>query len=122
HTPHHTLIAAAPLQFNAHFTCNRATVKRPSFPTRRSSDLYSGDGLNNGAIDNGNNESVTTVKDTPQLVTKASETNGGVVGQAVLRHTATRPGCNHGPISYVTFSLEKPDNTTTTVGTRQVNG
>ena len=53
---------------------------------------YSGDGLNNGAIDDGTNESLTTVAASPSIATSASETAGGVVGTSVLSDSATISG------------------------------
>ena len=53
---------------------------------------YSGDSLNNGASDNGANEGVTTIMASPTIVTQASESNGGVVGIAMLTDSATLSG------------------------------
>src|SRR5262249_51370698 len=53
---------------------------------------YAGDSLNNGAVDNGANESLTTVKASPTISTQASETAGGVVGTAVLSDSVTVSG------------------------------
>ena len=52
---------------------------------------YSGDGLNNGAVDDGGDESLTTVMASPTITTTASET-GDVVGTAVLSDAATAGG------------------------------
>src|SRR6185437_9496003 len=41
---------------------------------------YSGDSLNDGAVDNGDNESVTSIKASPSIKTKASVTGKGVIG------------------------------------------
>jgi hypothetical protein len=82
---------------------------------------YSGDSLNNGAIDNGNNESLTTVKTTPTIVTMASETGGGVVGTAMLNDSAVLTGTFMGT-GTITFTLTQPDGTTITVGTDTVAG
>ena len=53
---------------------------------------YTGDGLNNGAIDNGTNESLTTVKASPTIATAASEHGraGGGHGGAQRRGDAQR--------------------------------
>ncbi|HEX4144968.1 MAG TPA: SdrD B-like domain-containing protein, partial [Pirellulales bacterium] len=82
---------------------------------------YSGDGLNNGAIDNGVNESLTTVKASPAVTTSASETAGGVVGTSILSDSATISGSYTGSGS-ITFTLTAPNSTTTTVGTVAVSG
>src|SRR5207253_1701211 len=52
---------------------------------------YSGDGLNNGAIDNGQNESATIIKASPSISTSASQV-GNVVGSAVLSDSASISG------------------------------
>src|SRR5260221_327417 len=49
---------------------------------------FSGDSLNNGASDDGSNESVTTTKANASLSTSASMTAGGVVGSSILSDTA----------------------------------
>jgi uncharacterized repeat protein (TIGR01451 family) len=82
---------------------------------------YSGDGLNNGAVDNGVNESLTTVKASPTITTSASETAGGVVGSAVLIDSVTVSGGDN-PTGTVTLTLTAPDGTTSTVGAVTVTG
>ena len=82
---------------------------------------YSGDGLNNGAIDDGTNESVTTIKSSPAISTSASETAGGVVGTSVLSDSATISGGYNVSGGSITFTLTAPDNSTTTVGTVPVS-
>jgi sporulation-control protein spo0M len=82
---------------------------------------YAGDGLNNGAVDNGQNESLTTVKASPSISTSASETAGGVVGTAVLSDSVTVTG-GDSPTGTVTFTLDQPDGTTITVGTVTISG
>ncbi|HEV3137357.1 MAG TPA: SdrD B-like domain-containing protein, partial [Pirellulales bacterium] len=77
---------------------------------------YSGDGLNNGAIDNGVNESLTTVKASPAISTQASE-NGNVVGSAILKDSATITGGYNITGGSITFTLTAPNNSTSTVGT-----
>ena len=90
-------------------------------PGHRSRDVhlacasYSGDSLNNGASDNGQNEFSTTVKANPTISTQASETAGGVVGTAMLSDSATVAGGDN-PAGSVTFTLTAPDGTTSTVG------
>src|SRR5262249_59394045 len=101
--------------------CPFTSTAPPTVPTRRCSDLvsgnatynsptvlatmvgtyvwhasYSGDGLNNGAVDNGVNESLTTVKASPAIATNASETAGGVLGTSVLNDSATLSGAYNG--------------------------
>ena len=46
---------------------------------------YSGDGLNNGAIDDGTNESVTTVHGQPGCQHQRQRDGGGVVGTPIER-------------------------------------
>src|SRR5205807_384727 len=53
---------------------------------------YSGDGLNNGAIDNGTGESETSNKASPTVSTSASETGSGVVGTDSTSDSATVSG------------------------------
>src|SRR5207302_1032624 len=81
---------------------------------------YSGNSLNNGAIDNGVNESVTTVKASPAIVTSASET-GNVVGSAVLHDSATISG-SYNRSEERRVGMAQPDTTTRTVGTVKVSG
>ena len=77
--------------------------------------------MNNGAIDNGVNESLTTVDASPAVTTSASETAGGVVGTSVLGDSATIAG-GYNEAGSITFTLTAPNNTTTTVGTVPVSG
>src|SRR5439155_1606399 len=82
---------------------------------------YSGDVNNNGASDNGANESVTTVKASPAISTQAGETAGGVARTTVVRDTATVTG-GYGPTGTITFTLTAPDGSTSAVGTVTVRG
>jgi hypothetical protein len=82
---------------------------------------YNGDGLNNSAVDNGANESVTTIKANPAIVTSAAVSAGGVVGTAQLSDSATLSG-GYNPTGTITFSLKAPDGSTSTVATVSVNG
>ena len=70
---------------------------------------YGGDGLNNGAVDNGINESVTIVAASPTLITSASVTAGNVVGNAIPEDSAVLSGGyqESGPL---TFTLTAPNN------------
>jgi uncharacterized repeat protein (TIGR01451 family) len=77
--------------------------------------VYSGDSLNNGAEDNGANESITSVKASPMIVTNATVTGGGVVGTGTTCDSATLSGSYKGT-GTITFSLTAPDNTTSQVG------
>src|SRR5207253_6142502 len=72
---------------------------------------YSGDGLNNGAIDNGNNESVTTVKASPAILTGASASAGGVLGSTSISDTATISGGDN-ETGVIHFTVTGPGNTT----------
>ncbi len=76
---------------------------------------YSGDSLNNGAVDNGANESVDSIKASPSIVTDASRTGGGVVGTGTTCDSATLSGSYQGT-GTITFSLTAPDSTTTQIG------
>jgi uncharacterized repeat protein (TIGR01451 family) len=83
---------------------------------------YSGDSLNNGAIDNGANESVTSIKARPSVSTKASVTGSGVVGVDSTSDSATVSGGDH-PSGSIQFSIKAPDGTTSKVGSAvAVNG
>ena len=83
---------------------------------------YSGDSLNNGAVDNGANESVTSTKASPSISTKASVTGNGVVGVDSTSDSATVSGGDH-PSGSIQFSLKAPDGTTSPVGSPvAVNG
>jgi uncharacterized repeat protein (TIGR01451 family) len=76
---------------------------------------YSGDSLNNGAVDNGDNESVTSIKASPSVSTQASVTGNGVVGTDSTTDTATISGGDN-PGGTIQFSITDPNGTTTTVG------
>jgi len=83
---------------------------------------YSGDSLNNGAVDNGSNESVTSHKASPSISTSASVTGNGVVGTDSTSDTATVSGGDH-PSGSIQFSIKAPDGTTSSVGSPvTVNG
>ncbi|HXR42795.1 MAG TPA: DUF11 domain-containing protein, partial [Acidothermaceae bacterium] len=83
---------------------------------------YSGDSLNNGAVDNGDNESVTTGKASPSISTKASVTGDGVVGTDSTSDTATVAG-GVSPTGTIQFSITDPNGHKTAVGgTVTVNG
>ena len=58
---------------------------------------------------------------TPSISTQASMTAGGVVGTAMLSDSVTVSGGDN-PTGVVTFTLTAPDNSTTTIGTVNVNG
>ena len=57
-----------------------SSVKLTLVGTYTWSASYSGDSLNDGAVDNGDNESVTSIPASPSISTKASVTGTGVVG------------------------------------------
>jgi len=77
--------------------------------------VYSGDSLNNGAQDNGANESVTSIPASPTLVTNASTTGNGVVGTDTTCDSATLSGSFNGT-GTITFTLTAPDSSTSQVG------
>ena len=89
----------------------RTTVVATQVGTYTWHASYAGDGLNNGAADNGSNESVTTVKASPTLVTTASfkSGSGNVVGSAIPEDSAVLSGGyqESGPL---TFTLTAPNN------------
>ncbi|OYV85111.1 MAG: hypothetical protein B7Z73_14210, partial [Planctomycetia bacterium 21-64-5] len=83
---------------------------------------YSGDSLNNGAVDDGQNESVTTIKACPTIATCASATANNSAGSAELSDSVTVSGGDN-PTGTVTFTLTQPDGTTVPVGTAvTING
>ena len=98
-------------------TYNAPTVTATEVGTYTWHASYSGDGLNNGAIDNGANESVTTVNASPAISTSASESAGGVVGSAVLSDSATISGGYNVSGGSITFTITAPNGGTSTVGT-----
>jgi Matrixin/Prealbumin-like fold domain len=106
---------------NGAHTYTGPTVQATEVGTYTWHAAYLGDNLNNGASDNGINESVTTVKATPTISTCATITSGGVCGSAQTSDTLTVTGGNH-PTGIVTFTLKAPDGTTSTVGTVTING
>ncbi|HKD94192.1 MAG TPA: DUF11 domain-containing protein [Gaiellaceae bacterium] len=103
------------------------TYQSPSCPlmtqvgTYKWSASYSGDSLNNGAVDNGQNESVDSIKASPTIVTNASTQGGNVVGTGTTCDSATLSGSYNGT-GTITFTLKAPDNSVSTVGSVQVGG
>ncbi|MGN6368616.1 MAG: SdrD B-like domain-containing protein [Phycisphaerae bacterium] len=81
---------------------------------------YSGDSLNNGALDNGANESLTTTKASPAIATVASA-NGTTVGSAVLSDKVIVSG-GLNPSGVIAFTVTRPDGTTATVGNITISG
>ena len=82
---------------------------------------YSGDSLNNGASDNGANESVSSVKASPTISTNASITSGGICGVAQTTDKVTVAG-GDSPTGTITFTLTAPNGSTTTVGMVTISG
>ena len=119
--PNNTTTTVGTVSVSGNGTYNAPTVTATQVGTYVWHASYSGDGLNNGAVDNGTNESLTTVKASPSIATSASETAGGVVGTSVLSDAATISGAYSGTGS-ITFTLTAPNNTTTTIGTVSVSG
>src|SRR5262249_7739538 len=79
---------------------------------------YSGDGLNNGDVDDGVNESLNVVNAGPSISTMASfvnPPNSNVVGTAGLTDKATITG-GFNPTGTIKFTITRPDNTTVQVG------
>ena len=83
---------------------------------------YTGDGLNSGAVDNGANESVTTVKTTPSIATTASGTANDVVGSSLLSDQAVISNSYDITSGTITFTLTAPDNSTTVEAVSVVPG
>ncbi|HWG45730.1 MAG TPA: SpaA isopeptide-forming pilin-related protein, partial [Gemmataceae bacterium] len=110
-----TITVGSAVTVNGNSIYNAPTVLATQVGTYTWHASYSGDSLNNGAIDNGNNESITTVKASPAVSTQATETAGGVVGTAVLSDSATVTGGDN-PAGTITFTLTQPDGTTIPVG------
>ncbi len=83
---------------------------------------YSGDSFNNGAVDNGSNESVNSHKASPSIATRASVSANGVVGTDSTSDSATVSGGDH-PSGSIQFSIKAPDGSTSMVGSPvTVNG
>jgi uncharacterized repeat protein (TIGR01451 family) len=101
-------------------TCNAPTVLATEVGTYNWHANYSGDGLNNGVVDNGTNESITTIKASPTIITSSSETAGGVVGSSVLSDSVTVSGGDN-PTGTVTFTLTRPDGTVISAGSVSIN-
>ena len=80
---------------------------------------YGGDGLNNGAIDNGSNESVTTVNASPSISTVASA--GGTVGSASVYDTATLAG-GYSETGNIVFTLYDSSNNAVFTSTKSASG
>ena len=114
-----TTVGTVPVSGNGTYSSPTATATQVGTYVWHAS--YSGDGLNNGAIDNGVNESLTTVKDSPTIATKASETAGGACGSSALSDSATLSG-GYNETGTITFTVTEPNNTTVTVGTVTVSG
>jgi uncharacterized repeat protein (TIGR01451 family) len=70
---------------------------------------YSGDGLNNGAVDNGQNESVTTIKASPAINT-TQQPPTAIVGGSIADKATVSGGFN--PTGTVTFNLYNNPNAT----------
>ena len=79
------------------------------------SATYGGDTKNSPVHDNGQNETLATVKAAPALNTQATATAGNVVGTSILSDKATLSGA-YSPTGLVTFTLSQPDGTTIQVG------
>ena len=78
---------------------------------------FSGDSLNSGAVDTGDNESVSSAKASPSVLTQASVTGNGVVGTDSTSDTATVTGGDD-PTGTIQFSIKAPDGTSSNVGCR----
>jgi hypothetical protein len=121
HQPDNTTITVGTVTINGDGNYNAPTVVATQVGTYTWHASYSGDGNNNGAVDNGVNESVTTNKANPTISTQASVTGGSVAGTAVLSDTVTVSGGNN-PTGTVTFTLTRPDGTVVPEGSVTING
>src|SRR5205085_5805802 len=90
---------------NCSATSDTNTRTIPSFPTRRSSDLYqwvatySGDSNNNGAT--------SALGDEPETVIPASPTINTIPGGTVVDRKSTRLNSSHSQTSYAVLCLKK---------------
>ena len=82
---------------------------------------YTGDGLNNGAIDNGVNESVTTVKAGPVITTTPNQTTVPQGTATTLKDTAKLSG-GYNETGTITFTLVSPGGKTLDTETVGVKG
>ena len=119
----HTTDVGSPVTVNGDGTYDApSSVSLALVGTYTWSASYSGDSLNNKAVDNGDNESVTTGKASPSISTKASVTGKGVVGTDSTSDTATVSG-GVNPGGTIQFSITDPNGHTTDVGSPvTVNG
>jgi Calpain family cysteine protease len=104
-------------------TYNAPTVLATQVGTYTWHAGYSGDSLNNSAIDNGQNDSLATIKATAVISSTASfgAGSGNVAGSAILTDSATLSG-GYNDSGTITFTLTAPDGSTSTVGTVTVTG
>ena len=119
--PNNTTVTVGTVTVNGNGTYTSPAVTATQVGTYTFHATYSGDSLNSSAVDNGQNEKVSTGKDSPTIGTQASETNGGMCGSTQMTDTATLAG-GYNPSGTITFTLTEPNNTTITVGTVTVNG
>ena len=118
--PDGTTSVAGTANVNGNGTYNSTAITTTEVGIYTFHASYSGDGNNNGAIDNGANESLTTIKGSPLIATVASDTTN-VVGSAVMSDKVTVSGGDN-PTGTVTFILTAPNGSNTTVGTVTING
>ena len=86
--PNNTTITVGTVTVSGNGTYTSPSVTATQVGTYVFHATYSGDSLNNSAVDNGANESLSTGKDSPTIATKASETAGGV---CATHRSAIRP-------------------------------
>ena len=119
--PNNTTITVGTVTVSGNGTYTSPTVTATQVGTYVFHATYSGDSLNNSAVDNGKNETLSTGKDSPTITTVASETAGGVCNSAGLSDKATLSG-GYNETGTITFTVTQPNNTTITVGTVTVSG
>ena len=97
-------------------TYNAPTVLATEVGTYTWHASYSGDNLNNSAVDNGQNDSLTTIKATAVISNTASfqAGSGNVAGSAILTDSASLSGGYH-IRGTITFTLT-PDGSSMTSG------
>jgi hypothetical protein len=119
-----TTTVGDPVQVNGDGTYSpTTTVQATEVGTYTWFASYSGDNLNNPAVDDGTNESVTTVKTTPQISTTPTPTSVtlGTTGGVTLKDTAVLSG-GYNDGGTITFTLVAPGGATVDTETVTVSG
>src|SRR5206468_2055927 len=121
--PDLTKVVEGPVPVNGNGTYTAPTpVLATQVGTYTWTASYDGDAQNKGAVDDGQNESLKTVKASPAIATQASETAGGVVGTSVLSDSATITGLYNFPTRRSSDLPPEPDLTIVVEAPVPVNG